>query len=73
MVGKKLNSELEQDLIIALIDWGIKREICVFDPEYAGYISICSSRKISLLREISEKIIHKVEECSLKNKTPSSF
>jgi len=72
MVERKLNGELEREIILALTDWGIDREVSVFDSESAGYVGIYSSRKISLLKEVAEKVLDKVEAWLEKSKAPSS-
>ena len=72
MVERKLNGELEREIILTLTDWGIDQEVSVFDAETAEYVGIYSSRKISLLKEIAEKVLDKVELWLSKNKVPSS-
>jgi hypothetical protein len=72
MVKQKLNGELEREIILTLTDWSIDREISIFDAETGGYIGIYSSRKISILKEVAEKILDKVEAWLEKNKAPSN-
>lgn len=72
MTERKLNGDLEREIILALIDWSLDREISIFDAEAGEYIGIYSSRKISLLKEVAEKVLDKVEAWLEKNKAPSS-